>query len=57
MSQPNFESADPAPSILTRKPAWNVYNAMLCIALCSLVAGIGFLVLELARYGFRLTGP
>jgi len=51
MSQPSFESASPAPTVLTRRSAWNVYTAMLLIALVSLLLAALFLFLELREYG------
>jgi hypothetical protein len=51
MSQPSFESASPAPSVLTKKSAWNVYTAMLLIALVALLLAALFLYLEIKEYG------
>ncbi len=51
MSQPSFESASPAPSVLTKKSAWNVYTAMLLIALVALLLAALFLYLEIREYG------
>ena len=51
MSQPSFESASPAPTVLTKKSAWNVYTAMLLIALISLLLAALFLFLEIREYG------
>ena len=51
MSQPSFESASPAPTVLTKKSAWNVYTAMLLIALVSLLLAALFLYLEISEYG------
>jgi hypothetical protein len=51
MSQPSFESASPAPTVLTRRSAWNVFTAMLLVAfLCLLLAAL-FLYLEIREYG------
>ena len=51
MSQPSFESASPAPSVLTKKSAWNVYTAMLLIALVALLLASLFLYFEIREYG------
>jgi hypothetical protein len=51
MSQPSFESASPAPSVLTKKSAWNVYTVMLLIALVALLLSALFLYLEIREYG------
>ena len=51
MSQPSFESASPAPSVLTKKSAWNVYTAMLLIALVCLLLAALFLYFEIREYG------
>ena len=51
MSQPSFESASPAPTVLTKKSAWNVYTAMLLIALVMLLLSALFLYLEIREYG------
>ena len=50
MSQPSFE-ASPAPTVLTKRSAWNVYTVMLLIALVSLLAAALFLYLEIREYG------
>ena len=51
MSQPSFESASPAPTVLTRRSPWNVFTAMLLVAfICLLLAAI-FLYLEIREYG------
>ena len=51
MSQPSFESASPAPTVLTKKSAWNVYTAMLLVALIALLLAALFLYLEIREYG------
>ena len=51
MSQPSFESASPAPTVLTKKSAWNVYTAMLLVALLALLLAALFLYLEIREYG------
>jgi hypothetical protein len=51
MSQPSFESGSPAPTVLTKKSAWNIYTAMLLIALISLLMAALFLYLEIRAYG------
>jgi hypothetical protein len=51
MSQPSFESGSPAPTVLTKKSAWNVYTAMLLIALIALLLAALFLYLEINEYG------
>ncbi len=51
MSQPSFESASPAPTVLTKRSAWNVYTAMLLIALVCLLLAALFLFLEIREYG------
>jgi hypothetical protein len=51
MSQPSFESASPAPTVLTKKSAWNVYTAMLLIALVCLLLSALLLFLEIREYG------
>jgi len=50
MSQPSFESAS-APTVLTRKSAWNVYTVLLLIAFFSLLLAMLFLYLEIREYG------
>jgi hypothetical protein len=50
MSQPSFE-ASPAPTVLTKRSAWNVYTVMLLIALVCLLAAALFLYLEIREYG------
>jgi hypothetical protein len=51
MSQLSFEPANPAPTVLTKKSAWNVYTAMLLIALTCLLLAALFLYLEVREYG------
>jgi hypothetical protein len=51
MSQPSFESASPAPTVLTKKSAWNVYTAMLLISLVALLIAALLLYLEIREYG------
>ena len=51
MSQLSFESGSPAPTVLTKKSAWNVYTAMLLIALVALLLAALFLYLEIREYG------
>ena len=50
MSQPSFE-ASPAPTVLTKRSAWNVYTVMLLISLVCLLAAALFLYLEIREYG------
>ena len=50
MSQPSFESAS-APTILTKKSAWNIYTVLLLLALMALLAAMGFLYAEIREYG------
>jgi hypothetical protein len=50
MSQPSFE-ASPAPTVLTKRSAWNVYTAMLLVALVCLLMAALFLYLEIREYG------
>jgi hypothetical protein len=49
MSQPSFDVQ--APSVLTRKSAWNIYTVLLLIALIALLLGMLFLYLEIRAYG------
>lgn len=39
------------PSVLTKKSAWNIYTALLCIALVALILCMVFLFLEIREYG------
>ena len=50
MSQPSFE-ASPAPTVLTKRSAWNVYTVMLLIALVCLLTAALFLYMEIREYG------
>ncbi|WP_428307618.1 hypothetical protein [Lacipirellula sp.] len=52
MSQPNFESDSPAPTVLTKKSAWNIYTALLLISLVALMLASLFFLLEINTYGF-----
>jgi hypothetical protein len=51
MSQPDLESVS-MPSVITKKPIWNVYSVMLIVALVSMLMACLFLALEISRYGF-----
>ena len=51
MSQPSFESVSPAPTVLTKKSAWNVWTAMLLISLVTLLIAALLLYLEIREYG------
>lgn len=51
MSQPSFESASPAPTVLTKKSAWNIYTALLLISLVALMLASLFFFLEIRQYG------
>ena len=51
MSQPSFESVSPAPTVLTKKSAWNVWTAMLLISLVCLLIAALLLYLEIREYG------
>jgi len=51
MSQPSFESASPAPTVLTKKSAWNIYTALLLISLVALMMASLFFYLEIRQYG------
>ena len=50
MSQPDLESVS-APSVLKKKPQWNVYTVMLIVALLCLMLACLFLYLEIREYG------
>ena len=50
MSQPDLESASPR-SVITKKPALDVYTVLLIIALVSLLLGCLFLYMEIREYG------
>ena len=51
MSQPSFESDSPAPTVLTKKSAWNIYTALLLISLVALMLASLFFLLEINTYG------
>lgn len=51
MSQLGFESASPAPTVLTRRSAWNVYTAMLLMSLVALLVAALLFYLEIREYG------
>ena len=58
MSQPSFESDSPAPTVLTKKSAWNIYTALLLISLAALMLASLFFILEINEYGFGThSGP
>jgi hypothetical protein len=40
------------PSVITKKPVWNIYSVLMIIALISLLMACLFLLLEIQRYGF-----
>jgi hypothetical protein len=50
MSQPSFESVS-APTVLTKKSAWNIYTVLLLLALLALLSAMLFLYLEIRAYG------
>ena len=50
MSQPDLESVS-MPSVITKKPVWNVYSVMLIVALISLLMACLFLTLEINSFG------
>ena len=50
MSQPSFESVS-APTVLTKKSAWNIYTVLLLIAFLALLLAMLFLYLEIREYG------
>ena len=50
MSQPDLESVS-VPSVITKRPQWNVYTVMLLVALVCLLMGCLFLFLEISAYG------
>ena len=56
MSQPDFESVSPVPSVITKKPQWTIYTVLLLIALVSLLLACLFLGLELRAYDFEAKG-
>ena len=57
MSQPDLESVS-VPSVINKRPQWNIYSVLLIIALVSLLMGCLFLILEINRFGFgSFKGP
>ena len=52
MSQPSSELAE-APSVLDKKPAFGIYNALLLIAVICLAVAFVFLMLQWGEYGFN----
>ena len=50
MSQPDLESVS-VPSVITKKPQWNIYSVLMIIALVALIMACLFLLLEINRYG------
>ena len=50
MSQPDLESVS-MPSVINKKPRYDVYFVMLVISLVALMMGCLFLLLELYAYG------
>lgn len=50
MSQPDLESVS-IPSVINKKPQYNVYFVMLVVSLTSLLMGCLFLLLEIYSYG------
>jgi hypothetical protein len=50
MSQPDLESVS-MPSIINKRPRYDVYFVMLLVALISLMMGCLFLLLEIYAYG------
>ena len=50
MSQPDLESVS-VPSVISKKPQYNIYFVMLIIALISLLMACLFLYLEIRSYG------
>mgnify|MGYP001401770227 CR=1 FL=1 len=50
MSQPDLESVS-IPSVINKKPRYDVYFVMLVIALVALLMGCVFLLLEIYAYG------
>lgn len=51
MSQPDLESVS-MPSVINKKPVWNIYSVLMIIALICLLMACLFLLLEIQRYGF-----
>lgn len=50
MSQPDLESVS-IPSVINKKPQYNVYFVILVISLVALLMGCLFLYLEIRAYG------
>jgi uncharacterized transporter YbjL len=50
MSQPDLESVS-MPSVINKKPRYDVYFVMLVISLVALLMGCIFLLLEIYSYG------
>lgn len=50
MSQPDLESVS-MPSVITKKPVWNIYSVLMIIALVAMIMACLFLTLEIYRYG------
>jgi hypothetical protein len=50
MSQPDLESVS-MPSVINKKPRYDVYFVMLVVALVCLIMGCLFLLLEIMAYG------
>jgi hypothetical protein len=50
MSQPDLESVS-MPSVINKKPRYDVYFVMLVVSLVSLLMGCLFLLLEIYSYG------
>jgi hypothetical protein len=40
------------PSVINKKPVWNIYSVLMIIALVCLLMACLFLLLEIQRYGF-----
>jgi hypothetical protein len=40
------------PSVINKKPIWNIYSVLMIIALICLLMACLFLLLEIQRYGF-----
>jgi hypothetical protein len=51
MSQPDLESVS-MPSVIAKRPQWNIYTVLLLLALVCLLLGCLFLALEIGRFGF-----
>ncbi len=50
MSQPDLESVS-MPSVITKKPRYDVYFVMLLVSLIAILIGCLFLFLEIREYG------